>query len=315
MPSRGCGVSAGHIKERTGDGMKKIGMVGVGMMGHGIATNIVKHGYPLTILEHPGNQPLDALLAKGAKTVKTAADLARAVDVLILCVTGSAQVEDVLYRAEGILEGIRPDSIVIDCSTAVPSSTVRIAEAIAKTGAKFIDAPMTRTPKEAAEGRLNLIVGGDREVYEQCKPVLDCFAENIVFAGPVASGHRLKLLHNFVSLGFSALLAEAAACAKQAGVDPNVFVEVLSSGGGEGVILRRLQPYIENGDIASFRFSILNALKDMNYYTTMAKEMGASDATAKVVRQMYERAAEVSAPDATVPELITILSSPENRTH
>jgi 3-hydroxyisobutyrate dehydrogenase-like beta-hydroxyacid dehydrogenase len=287
--------------------MQTIGMVGIGMMGHGIATNIIKHGYPMVLLEHPGNQALDGLLAAGARTTDSAAALAGAVDIVILCVTGTPEVEDVLYRKGGLLEGIKPGVIVIDCSTAIPSSTIRIAEAVEKAGGRFLDAPMTRTPKEAAEGRLNLIVGGDPALFEACKPVLECYAENIVFAGPVGSGHRLKLLHNFVSLGFSAVLAEAAACAERAQIDPKVFVEILAKGGGDGVILNRLRPYIETRDSSGFRFSIANALKDMSYYTTMAQESGAMHGTADAIRQTYANASKDGPAQSTVPELVTIL--------
>lgn len=288
--------------------MKKIGMVGIGMMGHGIASNIIKHGYPMVLLEHPGNQPLQGLLAAGATTTESAASLAAAVDIIILCVTGTPEVEDVLYRNGGLLEGIKPGTIVIDCSTAIPSSTIRIAESVEKAGGRFLDAPMTRTPKEAAEGRLNLIVGGDPALFETCKPLLECYAENIVFAGPVGSGHRLKLLHNFVSLGFSAVLAEAAACSERSRIDPKVFVEVLAKGGGEGVILNRLRPYIESRDGSGFRFSIANALKDMSYYTTMAQEAGAMHGTAEAIRQTFENAIKEGPAQSTVPELITILA-------
>ena len=288
--------------------MKKIGMIGLGMMGHGIASNIIKHGYPMVLLEHPGNQPLQGLLAAGATTTKSAAFLAGAVDIIILCVTGTPEVEDVLYRTGGLLEGIKPGAIVIDCSTAIPSSTIRIAESIEKAGGRFLDAPMTRTPKEATEGRLNLIVGGDPVLFDTCKPLLECYAENIVLAGPVGSGHRLKLLHNFVSLGFSAVLAEAAACAVRSKIDPKVFVEVLAKGGGEGVILNRLRPYIESRDNSGFRFTIANALKDMSYYTTMAQEAGAVHSTAEAIRQTYADASKEGPTQSTVPELITILA-------
>ena len=287
--------------------MKKIGMVGVGMMGHGIASNILKHGYPLTLLEHPGNQPLDALLAAGAKTTDNAATLAGLVDVVILCVTGSPEVEDVLFRQDGLLQGINPGLVVIDCSTAIPSSTLRIAEAVTKAGGQFLDAPMTRTPKEAAEGRLNLIVGGDKALFDTWRPLLATYAENIVHAGPVGAGHRLKLLHNFVSLGFSAVLAEAAACAERAQVDPAVFLEILTKGGGDGVVLNRLRPYIESRDGSGFRFTIANALKDMTYYTTMAVESGASYQTAEAIRQTYAKAREDGNAASTVPELISLL--------
>jgi 3-hydroxyisobutyrate dehydrogenase len=289
--------------------MKKIGMVGIGLMGHGIAMNLVKHAYPVLLLEHPGNQPLDKLRALGASSVQSAAELAAASDVVILCVTGTPEVEDVLFRQDGVLAGLRPGSIVIDCSTAIPSSTVRVAAAVEKAGGRFLDAAMTRTPKEAEEGRLNLIVGGERDLFETCEPLLRCFAENIVHAGPVGSGHKLKLLHNFVSLGFSAVLAEAAACAQRAGVDPKVFVEVLAKGGGDGVILGRLRPYIESQDASGFRFFNANALKDMGYYTTMAQEFGAMQGAAEAIRQTYELAVREGGKQSTVPELVTLLSA------
>ncbi|MGT2455536.1 NAD(P)-dependent oxidoreductase [Cupriavidus basilensis] len=287
--------------------MQTVGMIGIGMMGHGIAANVAKHGYPLVLLEHPGNQPLDALVVAGATTVPAIPALAAKADIVILCVTGTPEVEDVLFRADGLLSAMRPGTVVIDCSTAIPSSTQRIAAAVTEAGGRFIDAPMTRTPKEAAEGRLNLIVGGDPGFYQQCLPLLQSFAEHITFAGPVGSGHRLKLLHNYVSLGFSAVLAEAAACAARAEVSPAVLVDVLAQGGGAGVILERLRPFIEHRDSSSFRFTIANALKDMTYYDTMAGELGASRATASAIRQTYAGAYEANA-GATVPELVALLS-------
>jgi 3-hydroxyisobutyrate dehydrogenase-like beta-hydroxyacid dehydrogenase len=287
--------------------MHRIGMIGIGMMGHGIATNIAKHGYELALLEHAGNQSLDALLAAGATTTPDAVALTQSVDVLILCVTGTPQVEDVLYK-RGVLEALRPGTVIIDCSTAIPASTLRIAEAVKQAGGRFLDAPMTRTPKEAAEGRLNLIVGGERALFDECLPLLQAFAENIVYAGEASSGHRLKLLHNFVSLGFSAVLAEAAACASRAGVSSDVLISVLTAGGGDGVVLKRLSPYIESADSSAFRFSMSNALKDMGYYIEMTGEVGASNVTASAVRGVYERAVAEGGPNTPVPELISLLA-------
>ena len=186
----------------------KIGMVGIGLMGHGIASNLVRHGHALLLLEHTGNQPLDALKAAGAQTTPSASDLAARVDLVMLVVTGSPQVEAVLTGAGGVLEGLRPGSTVIDCSTAIPSSTRRMAQAVQQAGSRFLDAPMTRTPKEAAEGRLNLLVGGDAALLDEVRPVLKCFAENITHVGPVGAGHGMKLLHNYVSLGMVTLLAD-----------------------------------------------------------------------------------------------------------
>jgi len=286
----------------------RVGIIGVGQMGHGIASNILKAGYPLVLLDHPGNQPVDDLLSAGAQSAATPADVARQVDIVVLCVTGTPQVEQVLLQENGVLAGLRPQGIVIDCSTAIPSSTLRLAAAVTQAGGRFLDAPMTRTPKEAAEGRLNLIVGGDPALFEACLPLLRSYAENITLAGPVGSGHRLKLLHNYVSLGFSAVLAEAAACAERAQVDAAVLMDILAKGGGDGVVLGRLRPYIEHGDTDAFRFSIANALKDMGYYTAMAEETGAPHAAAEAIRATYAAASDAGIAQAPVPEIIDFLA-------
>ncbi len=284
-----------------------IGMIGIGMMGHGIASNLLKHGHPLTVLEHPGNQPLGALLAAGARTVSSAKAMAEQADVIILCVTGSPQVEAILLGEQGVLQGLKAGTIVIDCSTAIPTSTEKIATQVQARGGRFLDAPMTRTPKEAAEGRLNLLVGGDAALFATCRPLLSCFAENIVHTGPVGSGHRMKLLHNYVSLGTVTLLAEAAACAQLSGVNAQTFVDVLAMGGGWGAALERLKPTLANGDTSGLRFSMSNALKDLSYYNQMALDTQADRTVAEAVKNTLQTACQAGDPQALVPELIAQL--------
>ncbi|WP_225784139.1 NAD(P)-dependent oxidoreductase [Xenophilus sp. Marseille-Q4582] len=288
---------------------KKIGLIGVGLMGHGIASNIVKHGHALAVLEHEGNQPLDALKAAGVRTFTTAKDLAAAVDVLLLCVTGSPQVEAVLLGDEGVLQGMRPGSVIIDCSTAIPASTERLAKVVAEAGGRFMDAAMTRTPKEAAEGRLNLLVGADEALFAECRPLLACFAENITHCGPVGAGHRMKLLHNYVSLGSVSLIAEAAACAQRAGVAPEVFVDVLAKGGGGGTALERLKPFLTQQDPSGLRFTMSNALKDLGYYTTMAQDSQAARTIAEGVRQTLAQAVDSTGGQRLLPELVAVLAA------
>ena len=284
-----------------------VGMVGIGLMGHGIATNLVKHGHPLAVMTHPGNQPLDGLLAAGAQALPTAAAVAAQADVVILVLTGSPQVEEVLTGPASVLQGLRPGTVVIDCSTAVPASTLRMAQAVQAAGGRFLDCPMTRTPKEAAEGRLNLLVGGDADLLDACRPLLQCFAENITHAGPVGAGHSMKLLHNYVSLGTVALLAEAAACAARNGVAPEVFVDVLTKGGGGGTALTRLQPFLLSGDANGLKFSIANAAKDLGYYHQMAGDAGAALGIAGAVLATLQTAQAQCAPGTFLPELARLL--------
>lgn len=284
---------------------QRIGLIGAGLMGHGIARNILKAGYPLVIMDHPGNQPLDDLLSAGGELAATPREVAERSEVVILCVTGTPQVESVLFDTDGVSEGLREGTLIIDCSTAIPSATRTIAERIAGVGGRFMDAAMTRTPKEAEEGRLNLIVGAPEALFTATRPLLETFAENIAHAGEVSAGHTLKLLHNFVSLGFSAVLAEATAASRQAGIDDAALLEVLGKGGGGGVVFERMRPFIESGDPSGFRFSVANATKDLGYYHAMTEALGAHSDVALAVEGLYRG---VEPQDLLVPELIGMLA-------
>lgn len=288
--------------------MRNVGLIGVGRMGHGIASNLGKAGWPLIFLDHPGNQPTEDLREAGAVSAGSAAAVAAQSDVVILVVTGAPEVEVVLTGPGGVLEGIRPGTTVIDCSTSLPDTTREMARRVEEAGGKYLDAPMTRTPKEAAEGRLNLIVGGDKALLDTYRPILKSFAENIVHAGATGSGHALKLLHNFVSLGFSAVLIEAAIAADASGVEADVFCEVLAQGGGRGAVLDRLAPFFTEGDPSSFNFTISNAAKDLGYYVEMTRTLGVQGKAAEAVAGVYRSGEDAGQGNRLVPELTTLLT-------
>lgn len=290
--------------------MKRIGLIGVGLMGHGIGKNIVKNGWELHFLDQTGNQPTSDLVELGAKDHDKAQDLAAICDVLILCVTGSPQVEDVLVGSGAVLSSLQPGCIVVDCSTAIPSSTRALALKVRETGCDFVDAAMTRTPKEAEEGRLNLLVGGETASIERIRPVLDTFAENIFVAGGVGSGHQLKLIHNIISLGTVTLIAEVAACAIKDGMDVTAMVDCLRKGGAGGAALDRVAPYILEGNPDLLRFTISNAYKDAGYYTKMAGELGAAQLMAEAIHRTLGGLVERGEGDAFMPEQVRLLQSP-----
>ncbi len=282
----------------------RIGLFGVGLMGHGIASNLVRHGHDLMVFEHVGNQAIDDLLQAGARATPEAAELARHADVLLLCVTGSPQVEAIMLGEAGVLAHLRPETLVVDCSTSIPASTEQIARRVTAAGCRFIDSPMTRLPKDAAAGRLNLLVGGAPEDFDRALPILRCFAENITHVGPIGAGHRMKLIHNYVSLGQAALIAEAAACARMGGIDPQVLVDVLAKGGGGGAALERMRSHLVAGDPTGLQFTLANALKDLVYYNTMAEQTQADRTIAQAVADTLRRATEEGNPQSYVPELV-----------
>jgi len=166
---------------------------------------------------------------------------------------------------------------------------------------------MTRLAKQAHEGTLNLLVGGDEAVLAKVRPVLASFTENVTHVGPIGFGHRLKLLHNFVSVGFMALLAEAAAHSADAGVEPSVFVDILAKGCGAGVALDRMRQMIMSGDSSNVPFSIDNARKDIDYYRAMASAAGASKVIADGVAGVILPAAKEGYGQAYTPDLLRFL--------
>lgn len=287
----------------------KVGFIGVGLMGHGLAKNIAGAGYPLTFLDHPGNQAVDDLLALGAASRRAIGEIAGTNNVIIICVTGSEQVREVVLGDQGLARELEPGKTVIDCSTVEPHVTQEVAAEVLKTGAQFLDAPLTRTPKEAEQGKANVMVGGEPAVLGQVRPILETFAENVYHAGPIGTGATLKLLHNFISLGNCVLLAEAVVCARKSGVDIETLLEVLTTGGGDSMALKRLSPYVLEDDVGNFRFSIANSAKDTGYYRNLAGHLGVSAAAADAVHRVFDQARIGGHGDRPVPELIDVLSS------
>ena len=139
----------------------RICMIGVGLMGHGIAKNIMKAGrYNLSFLQHAGNQPCEDLLAAGAVQAETLKEICPDADIILLCVTGAPEVETVLFSKQGVFDYAQQGQIVLDCSTSLPEKSRSFARRLAQKHIRYIDAAMTRTPKEAEQGKLNLILGG-----------------------------------------------------------------------------------------------------------------------------------------------------------
>jgi 3-hydroxyisobutyrate dehydrogenase-like beta-hydroxyacid dehydrogenase len=287
--------------------IKEVGLVGVGLMGHGIGKNIVEKGYHLNVVAHRSRTQIDDLVSRGAKEWKTRAELARASDLVIICVTGSPEVEDAIFGEHGLLQGARPGLIIADCSTAVPASTIRISQQLEDSGIRFIDTPMTRTPKEAEAGTLGLMVGGQADTIAAIKPILNCFADLIVHTGAVGTAHQVKLINNFLSLGHAALAAEALTVAAKGGVDINALRDVIMGGGAQSVMFGRLVNVPLHDDDSHAKFAIRNARKDLRYYTNMTETMPVASPLAEAVHQLLVMADNMGYGERFVPRLVDVM--------
>jgi 3-hydroxyisobutyrate dehydrogenase-like beta-hydroxyacid dehydrogenase len=287
--------------------IKRIGLIGVGLMGHGIGKNIVTKGFALSIVAHKNRVPIESLIALGATESVSAADLAKNCDLIILCVTGSREVEAAIYGETGILKGAREGLIIADCSTAEPASTLRIAANLSAKNIQFLDTPLTRTPKEAEAGTLGLMAGGPAEMISQIRPVLDCFADTIIHAGPVGSAHQLKLINNFLSLANAAVAAEAITVAAKAGVSMQALKDIVVAGGANSIMFERLiKVPLENDDTAA-KFAIKNARKDLRYYTNMTEQLPVASFLAEQVHQLYVLADNMGYGERYVPRMIDMM--------
>ncbi len=287
--------------------IKTVGLIGVGLMGHGIGKNIVEKGFALNVLAHKNRAPVDDLVKRGAKELKSAAEIARHSDLVILCVTGTPQVEESVYGAHGIASALREGLIIADCSTAIPDSTKKIAADLAAKGVHFVDTPMTRTPNEAESGTLGLMVGGDKAVIDKIRPVLETFSNLIVPTGPVGTGHQMKLLNNFLSMGHAALAAEAISVAAKANIDMNAMKDVIMGGGAASVMFGRLINVPLHDDDTHAKFAIRNGRKDLRYYTNMTENMPAASFLAEAVHQTFVVADNLGYGDRYVPRLIDVM--------
>lgn len=287
--------------------IKTVGLIGAGLMGHGIGKNIVEKGFALVTMAHRNREPVEDLIKRGAKELKSPAEIAKASDMVILCVTGTPQVEEAVYGANGILASGKQGLIVADCSTAVPESTKKISADCAAKGITFVDTPMTRTPKEAEAGKLGLMVGGDKAVLEKIRPVLSTFSDLIVHTGEVGTAHQVKLINNFLSLSHAAVAAEAIAVAAKAGVDMAGLRDVIMGGGGASVMFGRLINVPLSDDDSHAKFAIRNARKDLRYYTNMTENMPVASPIAEAVHQTYVLADTMGYGERFVPRLIDMM--------
>jgi 3-hydroxyisobutyrate dehydrogenase-like beta-hydroxyacid dehydrogenase len=260
------------------------------MMGHGMASNLVRKGFPTTVLGHRNRGPIDDLIASGAAEAKNPADLAGRTDVVILCVTGSPQVESIVYGEEGLLAAARSNQVVVDCSTSEPDSSERIFGDFLAHGVAFVDAPLARTPKEAAEGRLNVMVGAEPQVFARVEPVLKAFAENIFHVGGPGAGHKTKLVNNFLAMGQAAMIAEALVAAAKSGIDLEALYEVVSAGGPNSGIFQMIVPAVLSGSYEGLRFGLDLARKDLRYYTHMTESLNLPSHLGEAVHQSFVQA-------------------------
>ncbi len=284
----------------------KIGFIGLGLMGAAMVERLQSCGYDLTVLGNRSRTRIDAAIARGASEATDAKSLAEAVDVIMLCVSTSDQVEGRLRGDTGVIAGLSAGKVVIDFGTSKPNSTITLGDEIAATGATFLDAPLGRTPASALEGKLNIMGAGDKDTFDQVRPILDQLGENVFHLGPLGAGHKMKLINNYMAMSTAVAMAEAFAMADTAGVPRETVYSILSSGPSHSMMMDFVRNYAVDGN-PDMGFSIGNAGKDLSYYNAMAEDLGARTWIASATLEALSGAKEDGFGDNMVPEVVDYL--------
>jgi len=277
-----------------------VGLIGAGMMGHGMAANLLKHGHQLSVIAHRNRAPVEDLVAKGAREVHGLEEIAAA-DVILLCLTTSKVVEETIGR---LRPHLRAGQIILDAGTSAPGVTKRLAHDLATAGVAYADIPLTGGPEQAEQGVLGVLCGASKDTFARIEPLLSCFATTIRHFGPPGSGHAAKLISNYLVTGMVALVAEAFGAARQAQIDWKDLYEVMLNGSGNSGVLRKMVEPALRGDFDGYRFALANAAKDIGYYAELAEGLGCSTKLTETVAEIFARAVETGHGGRNVSHLL-----------
>ncbi|TVY07846.1 NAD(P)-dependent oxidoreductase [Paenibacillus cremeus] len=275
--------------------MTNIGFIGLGTMGKPMAANLLKAGNAITVYNRNPEKAQALKSGNAAVTIAaTVKEVAQNSDILFTMLTDDSAVEEVYFGAQGIVaaiegEGARKPSIVVDCSTISPVTSLKLFERLASVGVKMLDAPVTGSEPQAIEGVLTFIVGGDRECYEQCLPLFQAMGKKAVYMGANGAGSNAKLANNMLVAANLMALSESLMMVQKSGGDPELFLEVLGGGGGRSGMAEMKGPKIINRDFSA-QFMTKLMFKDLKLAERLAESLQIPVPVLASVKQVFQMA-------------------------
>jgi len=266
-----------------------IGFIGSGVMGRSMAANLMKSGYTVLVYSRTRSKA-EPLIASGAVWKESPALVAQGADLIITIVGYPADVEEVYFGDDGIIATAKAGSYLIDMTTSSPELAQRIAAAAAQKGLHALDAPVSGGDIGAREARLSIMVGGEREAFEQVLPVFNAMGKNIVYQGPAGSGQHTKMCNQIAIAAGMLGVCEAIAYARKSGLDPTTVLSSIESGAAGSWSLSNLGPRIIAGNFAP-GFYVKHFIKDMTIASTSADSLELETPGLDLAKRMYEKLA------------------------
>ena len=266
--------------------MESVGFIGLGNMGSGIAGSIQKAGYPMVIYD-VREEVTKPALEGGARLAGSPSEVARLSEVIFTSLPGPKEVEEVVTGPEGILEGVKEGGVYVDLSTSRPTLIRQIEPLFRQKGAHVLDAPVSGGKTGAATRNLAVMVGGDRNLYERIKPILDAFGDKVFYTGSIGAGSICKLMHNMIIFGLRQAIAEGMTLGVKAGVEPRALWESVRRGGlGRMVPLHESLPRtVFRGQFEPASFSLALSRKDLALATELGREYAVPMPVANLAEQ------------------------------
>jgi 3-hydroxyisobutyrate dehydrogenase len=264
---------------------KQIGFIGLGIMGKPMALNLIKAGFDVTVYNRTASKA-EQLVSQGAKKAASAAEVAGQTTVIITIVSDTPDVESVILGKNGVIEKIRPGSVVIDMSTISPEATREIAARLKEKGAHMLDAPVSGGEQGAIDGTLSIMVGGDDDIFERCQPFFEAMGKNIIHVGPSGMGQTVKLVNQILVAGTLNAVAEALIFAQKSGVDLDKAIDAVKGGAAGSWQLANLAPRIIKRDFQpGFMIDLMQ--KDLKLVMESAATSKLTLPASSLVHQMY----------------------------
>jgi 2-hydroxy-3-oxopropionate reductase len=264
----------------------KVGFIGLGIMGKPMSKNLLKAGYELVVCGHVAKSPVEELITAGAKAVATPKQVAEQTNIIITMLPNSPQVREVVMGENGVVEGIRPGATLIDMSSIAPGTSRELADLLEAKGCAMLDAPVSGGQPKAIEGTLAVMVGGKKEVFDKCFPLLRAMAASVVLTGDIGAGNVTKLANQVIVALNIAAMSEALVLATKAGVAPETVYQAIRRGLAGSTVLDAKAPLVMSRKFQpGFRINL--HIKDLTNALETAHEIGAPlPLTAAVLEMM-----------------------------
>jgi 3-hydroxyisobutyrate dehydrogenase len=293
--------------------IKNVTLIGLGSMGAGIAQNILKAGFELTVYNRSVAKA-EPLAKLGAKVGNSPSEAAKEAEVILSMVADDAASKNVWLGETGALHGAREGAILIESSTLSHTWARELASLAAQRGLDFLDAPVNGGPNMAAAGQLKTMVGGEGEILERARPVLECFTEQITHMGPNGAGAMTKLINNMMSGVQMAALAEALHIAERAGLSLEQVVAVVTNAGPASPLVKAKAPLMAARNYGEPSFLLRHIRKDVTYALRLAEELDAPATTGSAARELYRIAGRLGYDDADMGAVFEALHDEQNST-